>query len=153
MITQTLKRWLNKLFAWWPWGRSNGIDYTRTANSLNRGTTQELVWRTTVDGYVPQPGITSVVIEQGMDDTIPEAQLSPTDDYSERISQSYQPISNEASPSSIPQNNGTKELPPFPGDVPSSSEEQHLTFLLYLVKRGVYNEGFTEGQEPEQYRQ
>ncbi len=152
MITQTLKRWLNKLFAWWPWSRSNGINYARSANSLNRGTTQELVWRTTVDGYVPQPGITSVVVEQGIDDMMPEAHQSSADDYSERISQSYQPTSNEDA--SSPQNSGMKELPLLTGDISSSSsEEQHLTFLHYLVKRGVYNEGFIEGQEPEQYRQ
>ena len=152
MITQ-IKRWLNKLFAWWPWGRSNGTDYIQATNSLNRGTTQELVWRTSVDGYVPQPGITSVVVEQGVDDTAPETHQSITDEYSERVSQSYQ--SNEAFPSAIPQNNGMKELSSFPGDIPlsSSDEEQHLTFLHYLVKRGVYNEGFIEGQEPEQYRQ
>lgn len=152
MITQTLKRWLNKLFAWWPWGPSNRMTYGRTANSLNRGTTQELVWRTSVDGYVPQQGITSVVVEQGGDDTTPEIQQFPADEYSERVSQSYQPT--EVSPSTIPQNNGMPDLPSLSGDgmQSSSDEEQHLTFLHYLVKRGVYNEGFAEGQEPEQYR-
>lgn len=153
MITQTLKRWLNKLFAWWPWGQSNRMSYSRAANSLNRGMTQELVWRTSVDGYVPQPGITSVVVEQGGDDTTSEIHQYSTDEGSEHISQSFQPT--EVSPSSIPQNNGTQELPSsFSGDATQSSsdEEQHLTFLYYLVKRGVYNEGFTEGQEPEQYR-
>jgi hypothetical protein len=106
-----------------------------------------------VDGYVPQPGITSVVVEQGGDDISPEIQQFPTDEYSERISQSHQPA--EVSPPLIPQNNGMPELPSFldNGTHSSSDEEQHLTFLHYLVKRGVYNEGFAEGQEPEQYRQ
>ncbi len=36
--------------------------------------------------------------------------------------------------------------------LPLSSTEQHLAFLHYLVQRGIVNEGFEEGQEPEQYR-
>ncbi|MBA2677679.1 MAG: hypothetical protein H0U76_04685 [Ktedonobacteraceae bacterium] len=153
MITQTLKRWLNKLFAWWPWGQPNRTNYSRAANSLNRGTTQELVWRTSIDGYVPQPGITSVVVEQGGDDTTPNIHEFSTDEHSERVSQSYQPT--EVSPSIIPQNNGMPEISSLSDDDTQSpsDEEQHLTFLYYLVKRGVYNEGFAEGQEPEQYRQ
>jgi len=30
--------------------------------------------------------------------------------------------------------------------------EQQLDFLNYLVKRGLVNEGFTEGRVPQQYR-
>ncbi len=30
--------------------------------------------------------------------------------------------------------------------------DQQLDFLLYLVKRGIVNEGFPEGQVPEQYK-
>ncbi|GAC1376059.1 MAG: hypothetical protein NVSMB44_44800 [Ktedonobacteraceae bacterium] len=155
MITQTLKRWLNKLFAWWPWGQSRHQDYARATNGLNRGTMQELVWRTSVDEYVPQPGITSVAVEQGVDEATPELHR-PTDEHSERVSQSYQPASNEISPSPISQNTVAQEPSSFPTDSstsPSSEELQHLTFLHYLVRRGVYNEGFAEGQEPEQYKQ
>jgi hypothetical protein len=35
---------------------------------------------------------------------------------------------------------------------PAPNREQKLEFLHYLVKRGIVNEGFAEGQVPEQYR-
>jgi hypothetical protein len=35
---------------------------------------------------------------------------------------------------------------------PAPTREQKLEFLHYLVKRGIVNEGFAEGQVPEQYR-
>jgi hypothetical protein len=36
--------------------------------------------------------------------------------------------------------------------VPAPTFEQQLAFLQYLVKRGILNEGFPEGQIPKQYR-
>jgi hypothetical protein len=154
MITQTLKLWLNKLFAWWPWSRSNHVNYSQATSSLNRGTTQELVWRTSVDGYIPQPGISSVAVEQEMDDSALESLRSSVDEYPERVSQPYQPEPDEALPALSSQTNVVQEPSLFPGDVAAvSSEEQHLTFLRYMVKRGIYNEGFIQGQEPEQYKQ
>ncbi len=154
MITETLRRWLNKLFAWWPWKQSSRVDYSQTTNSLNRGMTQELVWRTSVDGYIPQPGITSVAVEQEMDDSTLEPHRPPIDEHSERNSQSYEPDSNEVGPSLFPQTHVVQGLSPFSDDTTSSSnEEQHLMFLHYLIKHRVYNEGFAQGQEPEQYKQ
>jgi hypothetical protein len=43
-------------------------------------------------------------------------------------------------------------------NLPISSEttpasEQQMAFLRYLVSHGLVNEGFEEGQVPEQYRQ
>jgi len=35
---------------------------------------------------------------------------------------------------------------------PTPTPEQKLEFLHYLVKRGIVNEGFAEGQIPKQYR-
>jgi hypothetical protein len=104
-----------------------------------------------VDGYVPQPGITSVAVEHAMDDPTLEPYRSPVDEYSERISQPLQAETGEALPPLSP-TSGMQELSSSTGEVTAAStEEQHLTFLRYLVKRGVYNEGFTQGQEPEQY--
>jgi hypothetical protein len=151
MITQKLKLWLHKLFAWWPWSRSNHVDYSQATGSLNRGTTQELVWRTSVDGYIPQPGISSVAVEQEMNDSTLEPHRSPVDEYPERVSHQVEP--DEAPPALSPQTNVVQEPSLLPAEITDASKgEQHLTFLRYLVKRGVYNEGFTQGQEPEQYK-
>jgi hypothetical protein len=38
------------------------------------------------------------------------------------------------------------EIPP-----PPPTPEQKLEFLHYLVRRGIVNEGFTEGRIPKQY--
>jgi hypothetical protein len=154
MITQTLKRWLNKLFAWWPWKQSNALDYSQATNSLNRGTTPEVVWRTTMDGSVPQPGISSVAVEQGTNETTPESKLLDIDEHPEHVLPPYQPATDESLPSSSTLvTNIAQDQMPLPADTKvAPSDEQHLAFLHYLVKKGVYNEGFTEGQTPDQYR-
>jgi len=152
MITQKLKLWLNKLFAWWPWSRSHHVDYSQATGSLNRGTTQELVWRTSVDGYIPQPGISSVAVEQELNDSTLEPHRSSVDEYPERVSHQTEP--DEALPTLSPQTDVVQEPSLLSVDTAgASNEEQHMTFLRYLVNRGVYNEGFTQGQEPDQYRQ
>src|SRR5256886_17480138 len=58
MITQAIKNWLRKMFAWWPWKQSSHITYFHAAGSLNKGLSQETTSRPTVDEVPPQAGIT-----------------------------------------------------------------------------------------------
>lgn len=135
MVTQTIKRWLNKLFAWWPWRRSTECDYTQTVGDLNKGTMQEPVWRTVVDGPAPQPGNRSVAVEHETADAARELQ-QPRPSASGGFS----------SPPATPPDAAPEQVASSP------ASEQQLEFLQYLVKRGTFNEGFADGQLPEQYR-
>ncbi len=140
MLTQTIKNWLHKMFAWWPWKQSTQIEYSHVANPSNKGTTQESVSRSTIDGVVPQAGI------------VPR--LSTIEGWSERVVQSdFQAESEFAetplSPPSTSPVEMTKDLV-TPADgasravQTSPSPQQRLEFLQYLVKRGIVNEGFEE---------
>ncbi len=135
MVTQTIKRWLNKLFAWWPWRRSTECDPAQTVGDLNKGTMQEPVWRTVVDGPAPQPGNRSVAVEHETADAARE----------------LQPRSSASGGLVSPPDEAPKLAPEQAASPPTS--EQQLEFLHYLVRRGTFNEGFADGQLPEQYRQ
>ncbi len=135
MLTQTIKNWLRKMFAWWPWKQSTQIEYSHVANPSNKGTTQESVSRSTIDGVVPQaqPGI------------VPR--LSTVEELPERVVQSdFQADSEFTSTSPVEM---TKDFVP-PTDGPSASvqtspsPQQRLEFAQYLVRRGILNEGFEE---------
>ncbi len=162
MFTETIKRWLNNLFAWWPWRRSPESDYADTRSTLNKSTPPESLLRTTVDGPIPQQGATSVVVEHA--ETRPPLEMSrpATEERSERsISPPPQPpqVSQSSSASEeradisrpTPVEAATEKTVTFQA-VPSPTPEQKLEFLRYLVKRGIVNEGFTAGQIPDQYR-
>jgi len=135
MITQALKRWLQKLFAWWPWKSAPATGYSQAVR--NTGAAQETVWRTTMEGPLPQAGMMSVAVEQ--DEAVPEQGwlLASAEE------RSAQPVSSTAEHSE----STTGDL-----SAPSPTFEQQLAFLHYLVKRGLVNEGFAEGQVPKQYR-
>ncbi|HTK06946.1 MAG TPA: hypothetical protein VL485_07250 [Ktedonobacteraceae bacterium] len=120
-------------------------NYRQAVGNANTGMTQEMIIRT-VDGLSPQSGITSVVIEQEREGHTPETNHSTNEDRTgrpvpslsteEQTSQTQQPIVQE----------------PSAGDKVDPTLEQKLTFLKYLIHRGQINEGFEEGQTPEQYR-
>jgi hypothetical protein len=158
MITQAIKRWWRKLWAWLPWGNASQTSYTQTVTNLNQGTTQESLWRTTMDGPLSQPGITSVVIEQERDNLSAEASLSITDEWSDPLVQHSPPGKEEHADSSLLSANKTSEktkpltAPDDDAVTPAPTFEQQMAFLQYLVKRGIINEGFAEGQVPKQYR-
>jgi len=104
---------------------------------------------------MPQPGITSVVVEYGTGEKIPEPQPQPSlgDDFSERVS----PPAKHDEPPTLPRtlpSTPAKDMTILPDNVPmpSSKQEQQLEFLRYLVQQGVINEGFAEGQIPAQYQ-
>ncbi len=149
MVTQAIKQWLQNLFAWWPWKRSTETDYAHLHDMTNMGAAQESILRTTVDGSITQPGATSVAVEHAEGAAPPEMSWSTTEEHAPSsppeethisLSPSQEPVRKRSSPEDM------LEKPVAP------SMEQQLDFLRYLVQRGVVNEGFERGKEPEQYR-
>ncbi len=140
-LTQTIKNWLHKMFAWWPWKQSTQIEYSNAANPLNKGITQETLSISTIDGIAPQTGI------------VPR--LSTVEEWPERVVQSDFPTVDEfaesPSLSSTPSGDGEtikESAKPadgtFAGAQTPPSSQQRLEFLRYLIKRGIVNEGSEE---------
>jgi hypothetical protein len=149
MITQAIKRWLYKLFSWWPWKSAPATGYSQTLTNGNLGSAT--VWRTTMEGPLPQAGMMSVAVEQDEDNAIPDPGWPSSDNLPERPVQPSSPMAAELhDPTGLPSTDipaiSTGNAPPSP------TFEQQLAFLQYLVKRGLVNEGFSEGQVPKQYR-
>src|SRR5438477_8047068 len=98
MITQAIKNWLRKLFAWWPWKQSTEIEHAHAASPFNKGTTQGAISRSAIDGSAsqPQPGIAQ--------------RLSTIEEWPERV---VKPLSPPPSPPpvSLP---AASELPETP---------------------------------------
>jgi hypothetical protein len=131
MITQAFKRWLDKLFSWWPWKRSSRSNFSQPVNHLNLSSAQDSPWNTLPEGAVPQPGITSVVVEQERDND-PLATEGPISATSRALAE--------------PTNSGLDQASSM------STFEQKLHFLRYLVHQGIVNEGFVEDHTPRQYK-
>ncbi len=149
MITQTIKRWFGKLFAWWPRQRSATTATSPTEVHLTKGRTTDHTWWQPVDGPVARPNITSVAVEQEYEKPFSD----PADDRSEPITQPSPEL--QAPPlSSSPSFMETAEMhpnmpSPVSGTEPPTSTatvEQRLAFLRYLVQRGIVNE---HGHRPE----
>ena len=160
MVTQAIKNWLGKLFSWWPWKQPTEIEHTHVASPLNKGTTQEAISRSSIDGAAPQsqPGIVQ--------------RLSTIEDWPERFVKPVPPPASSAfpetpfpTPLTSPIDKGdfttdkaadifSSDVPPTPAPMADHAPtfEQQLEFLHYLVERGIVNEGFEEGKVPEQYR-
>jgi hypothetical protein len=147
MITQAIKQWLHKLFAWWPWQPSTKTEYLHTTGSLNQGAAQEMTARSTIDGVAPRRSTieewperivqpSPPLLEERAESTLPSLPPPPTEKVKEvRIG--------EASASSISPTDAINRVP---------RAERQLEFLRYLVKRGIVNEGFAEGTVPDQYK-
>ncbi len=138
-LTQAIKNWLHKMFAWWPWKQSTQIEYSPFANSINKGTTQETLSKSMTDGIVPQTGI------------VPR--LSTIQEWPERVVQTDITAKNEFTETPSLGSLGDGEpmkKPATPADeTPAGmqtppSTQQRLEFLQYLIKRGIVNEGVEE---------
>ncbi|GAC1402579.1 MAG: hypothetical protein NVS4B12_15960 [Ktedonobacteraceae bacterium] len=146
MITQGIKRWLQSLFAWWPWRNSSGDDYAQTPGTLNKGATQETLFFTTVDGpyeQPAQPGITSVAVEPIEEDVILESGRPLSE---ERSFSALKPVVEDSgtSPASILEESIKPVQERNVQDIPAPTPQQRLEFLRYLVECGIVNEGHTK---------
>ncbi len=117
----TFKRWLNKLFPWWPWTGLTGVDKPNLARDVGWNIPPEGTWRSTAHGIEPSkpPGSISIAVEQQSqtnNNTFPSSATSTSERNKPCI------------PFSHPKQNTT------------SNTECHLQFLRYLVQRGTFND-------------
>jgi hypothetical protein len=150
MILQTIKAWLNKLFAWWLRKRSSPITYSEPPTNMSKGLAQEQVRRSVMEAPMPQLGITSVAVEHGTAENAPEPPPLLSEELADRLSPPAKHDEPSVLPCTLPSIT-SKDTTILPND-PSSRFEQQLEFLRYLVQQGIINEGFAEGQIPRQYR-
>lgn len=135
MMIDTLKSWLSNIFAWWPWRRSVRVPYMRSVDGSGTSSAPEPLWHTTGelhathDPIYPQQGSFSIAVEQGMEGLATQSSSTSMPDL----------------PSTDTHSDTSRHAPP-------AQAEAHLTFLRYLVKRGIVNEGFDYDHVPEQYR-
>jgi hypothetical protein len=156
MITQTIKQWLSYLFAWWPWKRRAPTAYAPPSRNGATGIPPEHSWSASGEGALPQTGARSVVVEQSHENVPPEVILPLRSPSVEDVD--FSPLRDIAAP--LPQDEKPLEnLALFNARFDSADEtslaqisEQRLAFLQYLVSHGLVNEGFEEGEVPEQYR-
>lgn len=153
MITQAIKRWLQNLFAWWPWKTTPETSYVHTPTSY-KSTTQESTLRTTVEGSITQPGVSSVAVEHSEEDMLTDLSWSMLDERPERNLPPPPPIAEESSdkPRTPSKEQEKDKQDTSEEETPAPTTAQKLEFLRYLVQKGHVNEGFSKGKEPEQYR-
>jgi len=127
MITQTIKGWLRKVFAWWPWKQSPSFPYQHVAGAVSRGSAPE------TSLWIPQEG------------TVPQAGATPRrfsrETRADRLGHTETPdLSPLSAPASFPpadaESGAIQEVSLSP------ASRQRLEFLRYLVQRGIVNEGF-----------
>jgi hypothetical protein len=122
MITQTIKRWLHKLFAWW---RDDAQAASAQPVSDHHTQVSDATGRTGEDGTAPQ--LSPVAVEREADKSAGSTEVTRP-----------------------PETSSESALTTCSVVMPSA--EQRLEFLRYLVRRGSLNEGFEKGEIPEQYR-
>ena len=127
MITQAIKGWLHKVFAWWPWKKSPPVEYPRVTSAVSGGATHEVYPWLEEEGTVPQTGVT------------PRRFL--LEHRAERLTQPRSEVSDVPPLSSLAPVGRSAEAPPE-GPTP----QQRLEFLRYLIQHGIVNEGSERDQ-------
>lgn len=126
MITQAMKKWFRKMFAWWPWKQSAPFEYEHVAGAVTSQAAPETTYLwTSRDGTVPQAGATP--------------RRFTLDSRAERLAPDSPPY---ATPVAFFQagTDPTSEAEESHAGIPTPV--QRLEFLRYLVQRGIVNEGF-----------
>ncbi len=123
MITQAIKAWFHKMFAWWPWKQSPLMEYQHITSATARGSSPETALRASKEETIPQAGITP--------------RRFGLENRSERQSQPRSEAPDVSPPSPPVSLSHTSSEP---GNAPDA--RQRLEFLRYLVQRGIVNEGF-----------
>ncbi|GCE18993.1 hypothetical protein [Dictyobacter kobayashii] len=161
MITQTLKRWLNQLFAWWPWKGATTTNQVQPTSRVSWSPAPEATWYANaheIESATPQVGNASIALEQDMDATHQDTRPAEHDQTADPPSQTQSTtISNNVFLNRPPilstkKPVDTVTLSAQKNNHDSTDAESHLLFLHYLVQQGIFNEGFKEEQIPEQYR-
>lgn len=130
MLTQAIKGWLQKVFAWWPWKESPSLEYQHVTSAVTSEPTPETSLWTSKEGPIPQAGATP--------------RRFTLENRADRLAQPRSDAS-DMPPLSTPvafMNTGTE----FAGGIEEISPNaptprQRLEFLRYLVQRGIVNEG------------
>jgi hypothetical protein len=153
MVTQAIKRWLQKMFAWWPWKRSPETDYMHPLSAMQQGASSESILRTTVDGSVSQPGAASIAVGHAGEAAPPESNRSTLEERSGPFVPPSKPEEKRAtSLETGPLTSASNAAGADARETPAPTFEQQLSYLRYLVRQGIVNEGFERGKEPEQYK-
>jgi len=137
MITQKIKGWLQKLFAWWPWKQSTPTEYQHVTSVVTRGPSTEASSWPKLEGTAPQSG------------AVPR--LSTLEDQSERVIRPRSEASDSHSlalPAS-PINKDTESVTDSDQTLSATptTQQRRLEFLRYLVQRGIVNEGIEKQEE------
>lgn len=152
MISQAIKGWLQRVFAWWPWKNTPATHYTHPVSSINKSIAPEATMYTTIDGTISQPGNSSIAVEHTDEEIFTEPSWTKPNERPEPAMPPPTPLAEAQG--DIP---STEQNKPAPKNIsspstPQPTAAQKLEFLRYLVQRGLVNEGFDHGYEPEQYR-
>lgn len=133
MITQAMKNWFHRAFAWWPWRQAAQDEDPHMSGPLKAVVPTEGIAHSSIDGTAPQTSSTP--------------RLSTMEERPGYISQTPLPPNiDPAMPplSPLPKQVESSQDVPQPADTLSPTPEQRLEFLRYLVQRGLVNEGHEE---------
>ena len=128
MITQAIKDWLHKMFAWWPWKQSTPLEYQHVASAVTSGPAPETSFWISKEGTVPQAGATP---RRFTLESRAELLAQPLSEVADLPPLS--PLPGAFTPGMAGESGKTAPTP-----------QQRLEFLHYLVQRGIVNEGFEE---------
>ncbi|HET8913348.1 MAG TPA: hypothetical protein VFN23_17870 [Ktedonobacteraceae bacterium] len=150
MLTQAIKRWFHKMFAWWPRNKSNEGTYVEATAIPYRESTQGTIFHATIEGTTNQQGSSIVKPKTGEWDA-EHYILPPGVPETHHFDYPGPPVDTPSEP--LPENQSrSPEQNNTPSPRQASDQEQQLEFLYYLVKKGVVNEGFDPDELPDQYR-
>src|SRR5579859_4458205 len=128
MITQAIKDWLHKMFAWWPWKQSTPLEYQHVASAVTSGTAPETSFWISREGTVPQAGATP---RRFTLESRAELLAQPLSEMSDAPPLS--PLPGALKPGMEATGETEKQSPYSP------TPQQRLEFLHYLVQRGIVN--------------
>jgi len=129
MLTQAIKEWLQRLFAWWPWKQTTPTEQ-RVTSTVTRGfTSEKTTWSVNEGSNVSASMLPSP---------------STVEEWPDRVVLPPPETSVQASLFLPAQGAGANKEPVGDPSQTVLNSQQRLEFLRYLVQRGIVNEGFEE---------
>jgi hypothetical protein len=162
MITQTIKRWFSKACSWWPWKRQPEQSPAAPLGVARGGGLHELSPPPLFEGNAfTQPG--TAPRRPSLEELPNQRPALPPPAPEGLAGPSSAPLQTSRGagrgPERLPSQDAVPALPPTPATGPletpaagSVNPEHRLEFLRYLVQRGMVNEGFAQGETPQQYK-